>query len=131
MGSAADRPLGERDVASPCYTRRVLTGSTSSCGKGGPGGKPVDGCGHVVNPAPGYFRLGRLVIEADFGSASSRGRRPEDAWFVRVRNAEASVVITWGLSRSNAEHLASRLAEVIAGWESQLASAARPGAGPA
>jgi hypothetical protein len=76
------------------------------------------GCGRLWvcgNPAPGYFRLGRLVIEADFGPASSRGRRPESSWFVRVRNGEASVVITWGLSRSNAEHLASRLAEVISG----------------
>jgi hypothetical protein len=86
----------------------------------------VDACGYV-DDFPGYFRLGRLVIEADLGSATSRGRRPESSWFVRVRNGEASVVITWGLSRSNAEHLASRLAEVIAGivpasgggWETQ------------
>ena len=75
----------------------------------------MDACGYVENPAPGYFRLGRLVIEADLGSASFRGRRPEDSWFVRVRNEEAFVVITWGLKRSGAEHLASRLAEVIAG----------------
>lgn len=113
--------LGPSAVAkSPCYTRRVLTSSGGSWGWGS-GGRGVDACGYVENPAPGYFRLGRLVIEADFGSASSRGRRPEDAWFVRVRNAEASVVITWGLTRSNAEHLASRLAEVIAG--------VRPGCG--
>ena len=72
----------------------------------------MDACGYVENPAPGYFRLGRLVIEADLGSASFRGRRPEDSWFVRVRNEEAFVVITWGLKRSGAEHLASRLAEV-------------------
>ena len=75
----------------------------------------MDACGYVHNPVPGYFRLGRLVIEADLGSASSRGGRPESSWFVRVRNGEASVVVTWGLSLSNAEHLASRLAEVIAG----------------
>ena len=75
----------------------------------------MDACGYVENPAPGYFRLGCLVIEADLGSASSQGQRPEDSWFVRVRNEEAFVVITWGLKRSGTEHLASRLAEVIAG----------------
>jgi hypothetical protein len=84
-------------------------------GDRGPGEGVWDACGYVENPAPGYFRLGRLVIEADFGPASSRGRRAESSWFVRVRNEEASIVITWGLTRSNAEHLASRLAEVIAG----------------
>jgi hypothetical protein len=63
----------------------------------------------------GYFELRGLVVEADLGSASSRGRRPESSWFVRVRNGEASVVMAWGLTRFNAEHLASRLAEVIAG----------------
>lgn len=77
----------------------------------------MDSCGCVDNSAtgPGYFQLGRLVIAADLGSASSRGRRPEDSWLVKVSNGEALVVMAWGLSRSGAEHLASRLAEVITG----------------
>ena len=77
----------------------------------------MDACGYVdhADTEPGYFRLGRLVIAADLGSATSRGRRPENSWMVKVSNGEALVVMAWGLSRSGAEHLASRLAGVISG----------------
>ena len=105
-----------QDSESPCYTRSVCTSGGSSWGWGS-GGRGVDACGYVdhADTEPGYFRLGRLVIAADLGSATSRGRRPENSWMVKVSNGEALVVMAWGLSRSGAEHLASRLAGVISG----------------
>jgi len=87
----------------------------------------VDACGYVDKYVRGYFGLGHLVIEVDLGSATSRGRRPENSWFVRVRNGEASVIMSWGLSRMNAEHLACRLAEVIAGAVADRGDGSWPG----
>jgi hypothetical protein len=54
-----------------------------------------------------------LTVEIDAGSASSRGRPPDQAWMVRLRRADHSVIVAVGLSRTAAEHLADHIAEVV------------------
>ena len=54
-----------------------------------------------------------LTIEVDTGSASSRGRPPDQAWMVRLRRGDRSVIVAIGLSRTGAEHLADHIAEVV------------------
>lgn len=55
-----------------------------------------------------------VTAEVDHGSASSRGRPPEQTWLVRLRRADRAVVVAIGLSRTAAEHLAEHIADVIA-----------------
>ncbi|MGH9302301.1 MAG: hypothetical protein ACRD0E_10505 [Acidimicrobiales bacterium] len=50
-------------------------------------------------------------VEVDMGSASSRGRLPDQAWMVRLRRGERSVIVHIGLRR----HAADRLAEQLSG----------------
>ncbi len=54
-----------------------------------------------------------LTAEVDHGSASSRGRRPELAWLVRLRRADRSVIVAIGLSRTAADHLAEQIADLL------------------
>ncbi|MGH7744636.1 MAG: hypothetical protein ACREQ5_07450 [Candidatus Dormibacteria bacterium] len=54
-----------------------------------------------------------VTVEVDMGSASSRGRPPDRAWLVRLRRGHRSVVVTIGLSRVAAEHLADHIAEIL------------------
>lgn len=54
-----------------------------------------------------------LTIEVDTGSASSRGRPPDQAWMVRLRRADRSVIVAVGLSRTAAQHLADHIAEIV------------------
>ena len=54
-----------------------------------------------------------IIVEVDMGSASSRGRPPERAWLIRLRRGHRSVVVTIGLSRIAANHLADRIAQVL------------------
>jgi hypothetical protein len=56
-----------------------------------------------------------LIVEVDTGSASSRGRPPERAFMIRLRRADASVIVTVGLSRVAAERLADHIADVVGG----------------
>ncbi|HVC13223.1 MAG TPA: hypothetical protein VND62_00010 [Acidimicrobiales bacterium] len=56
---------------------------------------------------------GPVTVEADIGSASSRGRRPEDAWLVRLRRDNKTVVVTIGLHKAQAEHLAEQITEIL------------------
>jgi hypothetical protein len=55
-----------------------------------------------------------IVVEVDRGSASSRGRPPEQTWLVRLRCANHSVVVAIGLHKAAADHLADHIADVIA-----------------
>ena len=57
-------------------------------------------------------------MEVDRGSASSIGRHMEDAFIVRLRSGDASVIVTVGLSRVAAERLADHIAEVVTGSSS-------------
>jgi hypothetical protein len=54
-----------------------------------------------------------VVVEVDFGSASSRGRSPERAWMVRMRRGERSVIVASGLPRHGADRLARAIADLI------------------
>ena len=55
----------------------------------------------------------QLTVEIDTGSASSRGRPPNQAWMVRLRRADRCVIVAVGLSRTAAEHLANHIAEIV------------------
>ena len=52
-------------------------------------------------------------VEVDYGSASSRGRPPDQAWLIRLRCGERAVIVTIGLRRIAAEHLADHIIEVL------------------
>jgi hypothetical protein len=54
-----------------------------------------------------------LTVEIDTGSASSRGRPPDQTWMVRLRRADRSVIVAVGLSRTAAEHLADHITDVV------------------
>ncbi|MHB1535501.1 MAG: hypothetical protein ACYC1D_13010 [Acidimicrobiales bacterium] len=54
-----------------------------------------------------------LTVEVDAGSASSWGRSPDQAWLVRLRRSDRSLIVAIGLSRTAADHLAERIAELV------------------
>jgi hypothetical protein len=54
-----------------------------------------------------------LAVEVDVGSATSWGRTPDRSWLVRLCRAERSLVIAAGLSHAVAEHVATRLSELL------------------
>ncbi len=54
-----------------------------------------------------------LNVEIDFGSASSRGRSPDQAWMVRIRRGPRSVIVAIGLRLHAATSLAEQIAEVL------------------
>ena len=54
-----------------------------------------------------------ITVEIDTGSASSRGRPPDHHWMIRLRRGDQSVIVTIGLSRIAAEHLADHIAEIV------------------
>jgi len=55
-----------------------------------------------------------VTVEVDFGSASSRGRRPDRAFMVRMRRGKESVIVAIGLTRPAAESLAEQIAGLVA-----------------
>lgn len=59
-------------------------------------------------------RRGPVIAEADLGSASSRGRRPEDAWLVRLRRDDMRVIVAIGLRKAAAERLVEQITEILA-----------------
>lgn len=56
-----------------------------------------------------------VVVEVDFGSASSRGRSPERAWMVRMRRGQESVIVAIGLPRHGADRLARAITDLLGG----------------
>jgi len=56
-----------------------------------------------------------VVVEVDFGSASSRGRPAERSWMVRMRRGERSVIVAIGLPRHGADRLAEQITDLLAG----------------
>ena len=54
-----------------------------------------------------------LVVEADIGSATTRGRHPDHHWLVRLRRGHLVVVIGYGLTRDQADRLVARVADLI------------------
>ena len=60
-----------------------------------------------------------VTVEIDTGSSTSRGRPPGQAWLIRLRRGNRSVITTIGLSRTNAEHLAQQINDLLAEPEKQ------------
>lgn len=54
-----------------------------------------------------------VTVEVDYGSASSRGRLPGEAWMVRLRRADQSVIVAIGLRRSAADRLKAAITELL------------------
>lgn len=54
-----------------------------------------------------------IVVEVDFGSASSRDRLAEQSWMVRIRRGERSVIVAIGLRRHGADHLAEQITDLL------------------
>jgi hypothetical protein len=52
-------------------------------------------------------------VEVDMGSASSRGRPIDQAWMVRLRRGQRSVIVATGLRRPAAERLAAQVADLL------------------
>ena len=55
-----------------------------------------------------------IVVEIDYGSASSRGRLPGQAWMVRLRRGERDVIVAIGLRRPSAERLPQQITDLLA-----------------
>lgn len=54
-----------------------------------------------------------VTVEVDTGSASSRGRTPDQAWLVRLRRADHTVIIAIGLRRHTADRLAEQIEDLL------------------
>lgn len=54
-----------------------------------------------------------VSVEVDMGSASSRGRPIDQAWMVRLRRGQRSVIVATGLRRPAAERLAAQVADLL------------------
>lgn len=55
-----------------------------------------------------------VVAEVDLGSASSWGRPPEQAWMVRLRRGDRSVIVAIGLYRHGADRVVAQITELLA-----------------
>ena len=55
-----------------------------------------------------------VTVEIDTGSSSARRRPPAQAWLIRLRRGNRSVITTIGLSRISAEHLAQNITDLLA-----------------
>jgi hypothetical protein len=54
-----------------------------------------------------------VSVEVDMGSASSRGPPIDQAWMVRLRRGQRSVIVATGLRRPAAERLAAQVADLL------------------
>ena len=54
-----------------------------------------------------------MRAEIDRGSTSAKGRPPDRAWLVRLRRDNHAVIIAIGLARPSAEHLASKINQLL------------------
>jgi len=48
------------------------------------------------------------------GSATSRGRHPDQAWLVSLRRTDRNVIVATGLRRRDADRLADQINELLA-----------------
>ena len=55
-----------------------------------------------------------VTVEIDTGSSTSRGRPPGQAWLIRLRRGNRTVITTIGLSRTSAELLAQQITGLLA-----------------
>jgi hypothetical protein len=54
-----------------------------------------------------------VTVQIDTASTSSRGRLPGRGWLIRLRHGDQSIITT-GLSRTSAEHLAEKITILLA-----------------
>ena len=54
------------------------------------------------------------VAEVTMGSASSRGRNPNNAWIVQLHRGTHNIVIAIGLRRPDADRLAQQINDLLA-----------------
>jgi hypothetical protein len=84
--------------------------------QGGPG-RPARFCSPACRSAAHRARQRTerppVSVEVDMGSASSRGRHPDQAWMVRIRRGERSVIVVIALNRRSADGLAGKIADVL------------------
>jgi hypothetical protein len=97
--SRNDPPFGER-------TGLAYDSSLEQRGTGRP-----DGPGSTVRSLRATTE--DVVVQVEMGSASSRGRRPDQSWMVSLRRSHRAVVVAIGLRRSGADSLAERIAGVL------------------
>lgn len=53
------------------------------------------------------------VVEVNYESTSSKGRKPERAWLVQLRRDNQAVIIAIGLSLPRAQNLAEKIANLL------------------
>lgn len=53
------------------------------------------------------------IAEVTMGSASSRGRKPDNAWIVQLRHGNQNIVITIGLRQPAANRLAQQINDLL------------------
>jgi hypothetical protein len=58
-------------------------------------------------------RAGEVVADVQMGSATARTRRADKAWMVRLCRPGRAVVIAVGLTRPQAEHLATQVNDLL------------------
>jgi hypothetical protein len=81
-----------------------------------PRGRPAIYCSPACRSAT--HRKGRradepVTVEIDHGSTSAKGRPAGRVWMVRLRRGERSVIVTSGLGRTSADHLARQLTQLL------------------
>jgi hypothetical protein len=67
----------------------------------------------TAHDEPRQHRDQPLRAEIDRGSTSAKGRPPDRAWLVRLRRDNHAVIIAIGLARPSAEHLASKINQLL------------------
>lgn len=60
----------------------------------------------LTHPAP-------VTVEIDHGSTSTKDRPADRSWLVRLRRADHTVILTTGLGRTSAEHLADQINRLL------------------
>jgi hypothetical protein len=61
-----------------------------------------------------------VTVQIDTGSSNSRGRPPGQAWLIRLRRGNRSVITTIGLSRTSAEQITEQITDLLAEPEKGL-----------
>ena len=78
-------------------------------------GRPARYCSNACRARAHRYRHTTIptVAEVAMGSASSRGRHPDNAWLVQLRRGNRTIVVTIGLRRPAADNLAQQINDLI------------------
>ena len=79
-------------------------------------GRPARYCSPACRAAAHRHRHNTppAVAEVTMGSASSRGRNPDNAWIVQLHRGTHNIVIAIGLRRPDADRLAQQINDLLA-----------------